>query len=118
MAQENTTIKLPKSGVDAVIRSFVKNKDRKAVQRALMAGKEMGQNDDPENITIPASNLTNMVEAQVRALLIAVDGDTNDPYNILMESEHEEDLAAVEEAVQKIFDKGGKVDPKGSTSGA
>lgn len=118
MAQENITIKLPGSKTEAVIRSFVKNKDRKNVQRALMAGKEMGQNDNPEEITIPAENLTDMVEAQVRALLISVDGNTDDPYEVLMESEFEEDLTAVEEAVQKVFDKGGKVDPKGSTSGA
>jgi hypothetical protein len=118
MAQENITVKLPGSKGTAVIRSFVKNKDRKAVQRALMAGKEMGQNDDPQNITIPASNLTDMVEAQVRALLISVNDITDDPYEVLMESEFEKDLTTVEEAVQKVFDKGGKVDPKGSTSGA
>ena len=118
MAQENITIKLPGSKGEAVIRSFVKNKDRKRVQRALMAGKEMREGDNPENITIPGSSLTDMVEAQVRSLLISVDGVTDDPYEVLMESVHEQDLIAVEEAVQKVFDKGGAVDPKGSTSGA
>jgi len=39
MAQENITVTLSGDRT-AVIRSFVKNKDRRKIQRAMLAGKE------------------------------------------------------------------------------
>lgn len=117
MDRENIVLHLPKSGVEAVIRSFVKNRDRKAVQRALMAGKELHQDDDPTKIGIPAENVGKMVEAQCRALLISVGDETVNPYDVLLDSEYSEDLDVVEAEVQKIFDERGKIDPKASTSG-
>ena len=115
MAQENQIIDLPGSGGKAEIRSFVKNKDRKAVQRVLVGSKEFGENDDTSKIKVPASNLFDSVEVQVRALLISLrDKDNNlfegDPYDVLLESEYSEDLDAVEAAVQKIFGNGNDKD--------
>lgn len=114
MAQENTIIDLPGSGGKAEIRSFVKNKDRKAVQRVLVGNKEFGEGDDTSQIKVPASNLFDSVEIQVRALLISVrDKEGNqheDPYEALLESEYSEDLDAVEAAVQKVFGSGNDKD--------
>lgn len=117
MDKEHSVLRLPKSGVEAVIRSVVKNRDRKAVQRALMTGKELHQDDDPTKIGIPAENVGKMVEAQCRALLVSVGGETVNPYDVLLDSEYAEDLEAVESEVQKLFDAGSKIDPKGLTSG-
>lgn len=112
MAQENITVKLPGSKGIAVIRGFVKNKDRKAVQRVLVGNKEFGEGDDVETVKVPASNLFDSVEVQVKALLLSVtDKDGNmaeDPYEWLLDSKYEDDMTAVEAAVQKVFGNGGK----------
>jgi hypothetical protein len=114
MAQENIIVKLPKSkseNATAVIRGFVKNKDRKAIRRASLIGteidpKDIGE-DDKVNIKLKAENMGGVVDEQVKRLLISYEGNTEDPYEALLESEYEEDMTAVEEAVQKVFNAGG-----------
>lgn len=123
MAQAPITIELPGSTEDnkreAVVRSFVKNKDRKAIQRISLKDTEIDPEevkDDQVRVKMRAENMVDVTSEQVRRLLISYLGNTDDPYEALLESEHEEDMDAVEEAVQKIFDKGGDADANAKKS--
>lgn len=114
MAQAPITIKLPSSTPEeekvAVIRSFVKNKDRKAIQRISLEGTELSPEDvkdDQVTVKLRGENMIKVTEEQVRRLLISYEGDANTPYETMMDSEHEEDMDAVEKAVQKVFGEGG-----------
>lgn len=112
MAQENITVKLPGSGGVAEIRSYVKNKDRRAIRRAALASKEFDQkemeaNKDGEvSFKIKGDSLTDILDLQIKCLLVAYDGNTEDPFAALEDSEYEEDMEAVENAVKAVFDKG------------
>jgi len=113
MAQENITVKLPGCGGEAIIRPFVKNKDRRAIRRAVMASKEFSQQeleaagDDDGNMsfTIKGNDLNDVMDVKVKCLLLSYDGNTDDPFNAMNESEYEEDMNAVEEAIKTVFDK-------------
>lgn len=110
MAQEDITIKLPGSGGEAVIRGFVKNKDRKAIKRLSLLGTEVSPDDikdDVVKVKLKAENMVEVSSEQVRRLLISYDGDTENPYEAMLESKFEEDMDAVEEAAQDVFGKGG-----------
>lgn len=127
MAQENITIKLPKSTAEnptAIIRGFVKNKDRKAIRRASLMGTEIDPKDidenDKINIKLKAENMGDVTDEQVKRLLISYEGITENPFDALLESEYEDDMNAVEAAVQKVFNKGGDAEAvaKKSKAGA
>jgi hypothetical protein len=113
MAQANITINLPKSTADdktAIIRGFVKNKDRKAVRRASLADTEIDPSEmkgEEVTIKLKAANMAGVTDTQVQCLLISYEGNTENPFEAMMDSEFEEDMEAVEAAVQKLFDKGG-----------
>lgn len=114
MAQEDITVKLPGSGGEAIIRPFVKNKDRRAIRRAAIARKEFKQEEleaagDSEGnmtFTLKGDDLIDVMDIQIKCLLLSYDGNTDDPFSAMSESEYEEDMTAVEEAVKKVFDKG------------
>lgn len=55
---------------------------------------------------VDGSVLASSVETQCRCLLISVNGVTENPYDLLLDSEHEEDLALVEKTVANLFNKG------------
>lgn len=123
MPQAPITIQLPGSGGEAILRSFVKNKDRKAIQRLSLAGTEISQEDikdDKAQVKLQAQNMVDVTSEQVKRLLISYDGNTEDPYRAMEESEYEEDMDAVETAAQKIFDRGGDAEAtaKKSKTGA
>ena len=114
MAQENTTIELGE-GRKAVIRSFVKNKDRRRIQRAMLSGKEYTQeelermdNDKGEiKMTISRESLVGVTEVQVECLLIEYNENRFDPFEELMESDNEDDYDRIEKAVVAVFNKSG-----------
>lgn len=117
MAQENIQITLPKSGLIATIRPFVRNRDRKAVQRELFASQkydlnELKEDSEEMKMLIGGEALIGTAEAQCRRLLISVGDNTENPYDVLLDSPHEEDIITVEKAVNKIFEKGRKDRPK------
>ncbi len=111
MAQENITVELPGCGGEAVIRSYIKNKDRKAISRMVFAGKEFKQSELVEaskkgediELTIPGVNLGSVTNEQTRRLLISYDGNTKEPYEEMMESEYKEDMDVVENVVRAVF---------------
>lgn len=110
MAQAPITIQLPGSKGEAVIRAFVKNKDRKAIQRISLEGTELSPEDvkdDQVTVKLRGENMIRVTEEQVRRLLISYDGDSDTPYDTMMDSEFEEDMEAVEKEVQKVFGEGG-----------
>lgn len=114
MAQENITVKLSGDRT-AVIRSFVKNKDRRKIQRAMLAGKEytseeleaMDSGKGEIKMTISRESLVGVTEVQIECLLLEYNGNTYDPFNELMESDSEEDYDLIEKAVVGVFGKAG-----------
>lgn len=114
MAQENITVKLSGDRT-AVIRSFVKNKDRRKIQRAMLAGKEytseeleaMGNGKGEIKMTISRESLVGVTEVQIECLLLEYNGNTYDPFNELMESDSEEDYDLIEKAIVGVFSKAG-----------
>jgi hypothetical protein len=126
MAQAPVTIKLPGCGGEAVLRSFVKNKDRKAIRRIALKGTEVapedldGLEEGKVKIKMAGENMVAVTTEQVRRLLISYDGVSENPYDAMLDSEYEEDMEAVEAAAQRIFEKGGdaKAAEKKSKDGA
>lgn len=119
MAQSPITVKLPGCGGEAVIRGFVKNKDRKAIQRISLEGTEVSPEDvkdDKVTLKLRGENMLRVNEEQVRRLLISYNGDADTPYDTMMDSEYEEDMEAVEQAVQKVFGEGGDADANAKKS--
>lgn len=116
MAQENITIKLPGSGGEATIRPFVKNKDRRAIRRAAIAKKEFkqeeleaaGDSDGNMTFTLKGDDLIDVMDIQLKCLLLSYEGNTEDPFGAMSDSQYEEDMSAVEDAVKKVFDMGDK----------
>lgn len=114
MAQENITVNLSGDRT-AVIRSFVKNKDRRKIQRAMLAGKEytseeleaMDNGKGEIKMTISRESLVGVTEVQIECLLLEYDGNRYDPFNQLMESDSEEDYDLIEKAVVGVFGKAG-----------
>lgn len=113
MAQENITVKLPGSGGEAIIRPFVKNKDRRAIRRAVIASKEFSQkeleaaedNNGDMTFTIKGDDLNDVMDVKIKCLLLSYEGNTDDPFGAMDESQYEQDMNAVEEAVKNVFDK-------------
>ncbi len=114
MAQENITVKLSGDRT-AVIRSFVKNKDRRKIQRAMLAGKEytsdeleaMDNGKGEIKMTISREALVGVTEVQIECLLIEYNGNRHDPFEELMDSDSEEDYDLIEKAVVGVFGKAG-----------
>lgn len=110
MAQTPIEVKLPGCGGVAHIRSFVKNKERKAVQRATVASGEIDPSDikdgeDEVSFKIKAVDAVSTIDVQTKFLLLDYNGDSETPYETMMESEFEQDMDAVEKAVTKVFNK-------------
>lgn len=115
MAQENITVKLPGCGGEAVIRGYIKNGDRKAVQGIMLASQKFNSDnlaDSRGNVTftIDGTTLTAVTEEQTRRLLISYNGNSMDPYSAMLDSEFQEDMDAVEAAVREVFVAGGSED--------
>lgn len=114
MAQENITVTLSGDRT-AVIRSFVKNKDRRKIQRAMLAGKEytseeleaMDNGKGEIKMTISREALVGVTEVQIECLLIEYNGNRHDPFEELMDSDSEEDYDLIEKAVVGVFGKAG-----------
>lgn len=114
MAQENITVTLSGDRT-AVIRSSVKNKDRRKIQRAMLAGKEytseeleaMDNGKGEIKMTISRESLVGVTEVQIECLLIEYNGNRYDPFHELMESDSEEDYDLIEKAVVGVFGKAG-----------
>lgn len=114
MTQENITVKLSGDRT-AVIRSFVKNKDRRKIQRAMLAGKEytseeleaMDNGKGEIKMTISREALVGVTEVQIECLLIEYNGNRHDPFEELMDSDSEEDYDLIEKAVVGVFGKAG-----------
>ena len=114
MAQENITVSLSGDRT-AVIRSFVKNKDRRKIQRAMLAGKEytseeleaMDNGKGEIKMTISREALVGVTEVQIECLLIEYNGNRHDPFEELMDSDSEEDYDLIEKAVVGVFGKAG-----------
>ncbi len=118
MAQAPITIQLP-SGGEAILRSFVKNKDRKAIQRLSLQGTELSPEDvqdDKVTVKLRGENMIAVTEEQVRRLLISYRGITDNPYDALMDSESEEDLEIIEKKAQEIFGEGGDAEANAKKS--
>lgn len=110
MAQVPIEVKLPGCDGVAHIRSFVKNKERKAVQRALVSNSEFDPNtieDKGEEVSfnIKAVDAVSNIDIKTKFLLLDYNGNSENPYEEMMESEFEEDMDAVETAVARVFDK-------------
>ena len=114
MAQENIIVQLDKERT-AVIRSFIKNKDRRKIQRAMLAGKEYTQEEleamdngkGELKMTISRESLVGVGEVQIECLLLEYNGNSFDPFTELMDSDNENDYDLIEAAVGKIFTKAG-----------
>ena len=114
MAQENITVTLSGDRT-AVIRSFVKNKDRRKIQRAMLSGKEytseeleaMDNGKGEIKMTISREALVGVTEVQIECLLIEYNGNRHDPFEELMDSDSEEDYDLIEKAVVGVFGKAG-----------
>lgn len=111
MSRENITVQLLGCGGIAEIRSFIKNRDRKAVQRAMLASKEYKQSDLKASeggsieLTIAGSDLVDITGEQTRCLLVSFNGIVDNPYEAMLDSECEEDMLAVETAASEVFNK-------------
>lgn len=104
MAQENVTVKLSTGG-EAVLRGFVRIKDRRAVRRALFEGQTVSVSDDEmdESIEMSLANAMDVTDLKVERLLISFDGETEEPFEALMNSTSEEDYMAIQKAASTIF---------------
>lgn len=107
MAQEPTIVKLSTGG-EAVLRSFVKIKDRRAARRALFEGQTITVDTNnassiDEQVDMALINAIDNIDIKIERLLLSFNGNSDDPFDALMESESEEDYVAIQEAVSKIF---------------
>lgn len=112
--QEPVTIHLDdnhENGRTAVLRGFVRVKDRQRVQRAILNGKNYTEDELKKSstsefeMTISGGSLIDYTEAQVKALLLEYNGDRTHPFELLMDAEDNGDYDKISEAAAKIFGK-------------
>ncbi len=91
----------------AVVRNFLKNRDRSRIRRAMFAGKEYVAKDLREGfeLTISGQALTDLVDSQIEIFLVDYCGNTENPFDALMDSEFEEDYEKISQAVQEVVQK-------------
>lgn len=101
--KENKIIKLP-SGGEAIIRGFVTIRDRQKVNAIIFGDKEADEQDVASGkIKVKFVNLLESVEEQIKLLIISFNGNSENPYEALMECTNEEDYNAVRDAVTELF---------------
>lgn len=90
----------------AVIRNFLKNRDRARIQRAAFIGKEFKMDDlNQENeISLSGEALIAIQEAQMEILLMDYNGERENPFEALMDSEFEEDYSKIMAETGKVFE--------------
>lgn len=114
--QEVTEITLPKSGAKVGLRAYVRVGDRRKVNKFLMSGIELGQNDNPDSVKISAERALDAQDLKIKTLLISVQFPSHEgeeaqqpalsgeaAFNALMDLRDEEDIQAVEAKVAEVF---------------
>ncbi len=97
-------------GRTATIRGFLRVRDSNKIQRALLGNQEFSEEqlekDNLEKITVSGSGLLDSMEMSVKLLLLEYCGNTDRPFEALMDSEFSEDYEKIQNAAQKVANKG------------
>ena len=94
------------NGRNAVIRGVMKNRERLELNKLLASNSNITQEDlqkNGGNINIDVSSALELGEKIVKMLLISYCGNTENPFEALMDSEYGDDYAKISEAVQEVF---------------
>lgn len=91
----------------AVLRNFLKNRDRSRFQREMLAGKEYSASEFKANMEIKlvGDALVRAMELQAEILLMDYNGERENPFEALMDSEFEEDYNTILSKAGEIFGK-------------
>lgn len=94
----------------AVVRNFLKNRDRSRIRRAVLSGKEYTSKEFKKGfeMTVSGAALADLTDSQIEIFLVDYNGNTEDPFDALMDSEFEEDYIKISNAVQNIVQKAGE----------
>ena len=89
----------------AVIRNFLKNRDRSKIRKAAFANKNYSAGELQQGMEIEVSGeaLIGMQEVQIETLLMDYNGERETPFEALMDSEFEDDFNKITEAVGAVF---------------
>lgn len=122
MAQENITITLPKSGMIAVIKSYVPHKVARKIQEAIIGDKEvdMQAGTVDGSIELKGKNLIAMTDLLAKGLTIQI----GDNYAIggqieqVLDDLDEDDFKAIADKATEVYmDYAEAVSPKKSQAG-
>lgn len=95
-----------KNGRYAVLRGYIKNRDRSKYRQMIFAGKTMRQKDFQNNndeISLSMDAIVGSVDTIIELLLLDYCGETKIPFDSLMDSVHGDDYDQISEVAQKIF---------------
>ena len=89
----------------AVLRNFLKNRDRSRFQRGMLAGKEYSASELKEDMEIKlvGDAMIGAMELQAEILLMDYNGERENPFESLMESEYEADYNTIVTKASEIF---------------
>lgn len=114
MSNQEKRIELA-NGRYAVVRAFIKNRDRDIYNSLVFGGREIhaeGLESSDGGIKLKIGDILNANNRLIEMLLLDYCGDTNAPFEALMDSEFGDDYEIIGKEVQEIF-AGDKNRPKG-----
>lgn len=98
----------------AVIRGFIKNRDRSAYNRAVFGDQKVSTGELNENngdISLEIGGMVGATDHLIKMLLLDYCGNMEDPFEALMDSEFGDDYEMISARVQAVF-SGDKSRPK------
>lgn len=114
MSNQEKRIELA-NGRYAVVRAFIKNRDCSTYNSLVFGGQKIPMKDLESGngeISLEMSGMIGANDHLIKMLLIDYCGDTNAPFDALMDSEFRDDYEIISKEVQEIF-AGDKNRPKG-----
>lgn len=98
----------------AVMRGFIKNRDRSAYNRAIFGDQKVSAGEiDAQNgdISLEVGSMIGANDSLIKILLLDYCGNASDPFEALMDSEFGDDYEEIGRRVQSVF-SGDKSRPK------
>lgn len=95
-----------KNGRYAILRGYIKNRDRSKYRQMIFAGKTIGRKDFQDTngeISLSMDAIVGSADTLIEMLLLDYCGETKTPFESLMDSVHGDDYDQISEAVQEIF---------------
>jgi len=99
----------------AVVRAFIKNRDRSAYNSLVFGGQKIPMKDLESGngeISLEMSGMIGASDHLIKMLLLDYCGNTQEPFEVLMDSEFGDDYEIIGREVQEVF-AGDRNRPKG-----